>query len=143
MLKSNHLRASLLLFAALVACAQTAKAPHAYASSTQKSTVQVVKDVVLHDAARKKDLHLTVVYPDAPGKFPVIVFSHGAGGSQDGYQYLTRYWASYGYVVVQPSHADSIALHRAAGDKDYGLAQAAEGAVNDPEAQQDRPRDIS
>ena len=129
--------------ASIMTGAQTTKVPHSYSSSTQKFTVAVAKDVVLHDAARKKDLHLSVAYPDSPGKFPVIVFSHGAGGSQDGYQYLTRYWAGYGYIVIQPSHADSIALHHAAGDKDYGLGQAAAAAVNHPDEQQNRPRDIS
>ena len=133
----------LLIFFSITAAAQTSRAPHSYNPSTQKFTVAVARDIVLHDAARKKDLHLNVVYPDSPGTFPVIVFSHGAGGSQDGYQYLTRYWASYGYVVIQPSHADSIALHHASGDKDYGLAQAAEAAVNHPDEQQNRLRDIS
>jgi len=142
MLKSIYLTV-ILLFMSIIATAQTATAPHSYSSSTQKLTVAAARDIVLHDAARKKDLHLNVVYPDSPGRFPVIVFSHGAGGSQDGYQYLTRYWASCGYVVIQPSHADSIALHHASGDKDYGLAQAAEAAVNHPDEQQNRPRDIS
>jgi len=143
MLKTAYLHVIVLAFGSFMAAAQAARTPHTYSSSTRKFTVTVAKDIVLHDAARKKDLHVNVVYPDSPGKFPVIVFSHGAGGSQDGYQYLTRYWASYGYVVIQPSHADSIALHHASGDKDYGLAQAAEAAVNHPDEQQNRPRDIS
>ncbi|MBS1717845.1 MAG: hypothetical protein JSS72_08960 [Armatimonadetes bacterium] len=39
---------------------------------------------------------------------PLIVFSHGYLGSEDGYRSLTKNWASYGFVVIQPRHADSL-----------------------------------
>jgi predicted dienelactone hydrolase len=42
-----------------------------------------------------------------PGPFPVIVFSHGLGGSREGYKYLGRHWASYGYVAVHVEHLGS------------------------------------
>jgi len=38
---------------------------------------------------------------------PVILFSHGLGGSRDGYSYLGRHWASYGYVSVHLEHEGS------------------------------------
>ena len=41
------------------------------------------------------------------GPFPVIIFSHGLGGSRDGYAYLGRHWASYGYVSVHLQHKGS------------------------------------
>jgi predicted dienelactone hydrolase len=50
------------------------------------------------------------------GQFPVIVFSHGAGGSGQNYFPLTHYWATHGYVIIQPTHNDSIALRRERGD---------------------------
>lgn len=65
-------------------------------------------DFVLHDKQRNKDLHLRVSYPTEEGKFPVIIFSHGAGGSKDGYKYLIDYWVKNGFVCIQPSHADAI-----------------------------------
>lgn len=45
----------------------------------------------------------------APGKatgeqYPVILFSHGRNGNRDGYRPLAHFWASHGYVVLQPSH---------------------------------------
>jgi len=61
----------------------------------------------LQDAARSKRLAIRVTYPQAAGRYPLIVFSHGAGGSGDNYLDLTRHWSEHGYVVVQPTHLDS------------------------------------
>jgi len=38
------------------------------------------------------------------GRVPVVVWSHGLGGSRDGAAFLTRYLASHGYVVVNVQH---------------------------------------
>lgn len=57
-----------------------------------------------------------ITYPAGTGPFPVFVWSHGMGGSKDGYQPLVRYWAEHGYVVVQPTHADSL-TGRSASDR--------------------------
>jgi predicted dienelactone hydrolase len=44
------------------------------------------------------------------------VFSHGLGGSRDGYEYLGRQWASNGYVSVHLQHLGSdSAVWQAAG----------------------------
>ena len=68
-------------------------------------------NLVLHDAARNKDLPIKVRFPtQCPTSRPVILFSHGAGGSYEGFAALTDHWASYGYVVLLPTHSDSIAL---------------------------------
>ena len=42
---------------------------------------------------------------DAGLKFPVIVWSHGLGGSRDGAGFLARYITSYGYILVHIQHA--------------------------------------
>ncbi|MCG8584753.1 MAG: hypothetical protein MI757_08600 [Pirellulales bacterium] len=41
-------------------------------------------------------------------RYPIIIFSHGALGSKDGYRPLIEHWASHGYVCVQPTHGDSL-----------------------------------
>jgi predicted dienelactone hydrolase len=105
-----------------------------------------VNDLVLHDAKRNKDLHLKVTYPKADGTFPVIVFSHGWGGSKDTYAGLTRYWAEHGYVTLQPTHDDSWALRRksAAGTSPMmGIGGRVAGDINDPQQWANRTRDIS
>jgi predicted dienelactone hydrolase len=50
---------------------------------------------------------MTIEYPTRGGPYPVIVFSHGFGGSNVGYTPLTEYWAGHGYIVIKPSHADA------------------------------------
>jgi predicted dienelactone hydrolase len=66
-----------------------------------------IPNAVLHDAQRNKDLVMTIEYPTRGGPYPVIIFSHGFGGSNVGYTPLTEYWAGHGYIVIKPSHADS------------------------------------
>jgi predicted dienelactone hydrolase len=56
------------------------------------------------------DIRITA--PAGKGPFPVIVWSHGLGGSKDAYQPLVKHWAEHGYVVVQPTHADSLTFGR-------------------------------
>lgn len=52
-------------------------------------------------------LAIRAIYPDAPGTFPLIVFSHGFASDSDAYDPMLRHWASHGFVIVAPSHPDS------------------------------------
>ncbi len=54
-----------------------------------------------------RPLELRVTYPKQPGKYPLIVYSHGFRGSMDTYDPLIKTWVSHGYVCIQPNHADS------------------------------------
>jgi predicted dienelactone hydrolase len=104
--------------------------------------VQTIERLVLHDDARGKDLDILVRLPKDGGPYPVIIFSHGAGGSKDGFGPLSRFWASHGYVCIHPTHAESVSL-----SKDENRLQAMRTAINaalkDPKAWQDRVKDIS
>src|SRR5256885_2019775 len=61
-----------------------------------------------HDAARNRDVPAKIYFPTASaGPFPVIVFSHGLGGTREGYEYLGRQWAANGYVSVHLQHIGS------------------------------------
>jgi len=57
-----------------------------------------------------KQLPVRISYPVGRTRFPVIVFSHGNGSKGDMYKGFTDYWASHGYVVIQPTHMDSLSL---------------------------------
>ncbi len=59
------------------------------------------------DANRDRSLPVKVYLPRGDGPFPIVIFSHGLGGSRDGYEYLGRHWASHGYVCVHLQHLGS------------------------------------
>jgi predicted dienelactone hydrolase len=74
--------------------------------------VETVESLTLPDAKRHKELPVAVCFPKEAGRYPVIVFSHGAGGSGSRVLALPKFWASHGYVCLVPTHADSVALQR-------------------------------
>jgi dienelactone hydrolase len=49
-----------------------------------------------------RTLPTTIVVPDGPGPFPLILFSHGFGGSGADYSGVLRAIAAAGYVVAAP-----------------------------------------
>jgi len=69
-----------------------------------------VKPVVLAAPERGDDLRVRVSAPVTGGALPVVVFSHGFGGSLDKYAPLADFWAAHGFVVLQPTHLDSRTL---------------------------------
>jgi predicted dienelactone hydrolase len=126
-----------LLFAALVFCIGSGAG--AESAWTGSNTIDYA---LLQDQQRKKELQVKITYPAAPGRYPVIVFSHGAGGSKDTDAPLTEYWASHGYVCLQPSHADSIALAREQGRR-MTIFQLLRTIGNDYAGWTNRVRDVS
>ena len=61
------------------------------------------------DSERDKVLQFRATFPtDAQTRLPVIVWSHGLYGSQDFYDPLVNHWAKHGYLVLQPTHSDSL-----------------------------------
>jgi predicted dienelactone hydrolase len=99
------LRASLLL--AALACVWSL---HAAAAPQDAAPIVTVNPVVLKDAAQGKEILLRVTAPVKGRNLPILLFSHGAQYSKDDYLPLTEFWASHGYVVIQPTHIESLAL---------------------------------
>jgi dienelactone hydrolase len=66
-----------------------------------------VAPVRLDAPGRALPLDVRVSAPVTGLPLPVLLFSHGNGWSLDGYAPLTAFWASRGFVVVQPTHLDS------------------------------------
>ncbi len=114
-----------------------------YKLASGPHSVSEVSDLVLHDAKRNKDLHVRIFYPNDTGPYPVIIFSHGAGGSQDCCESLTRHWATYGYVTIQPTHDDSAIQRRNSGEENIRFLQAVRDALKKPALWESRPQDIS
>src|SRR4051812_48908102 len=77
-----------------------------YDRARATNAVEVIRYEWL-DSKRNRKVPVKVYYPQSAGKAPVIVFSHGLGGSREGYEYLGRYYASHGYVSVHLQHLGS------------------------------------
>lgn len=54
---------------------------------------------------------MRVSAPSTGTNLPIVLFSHGNGWNLDGYAPLTAFWASQGFVVIQPTHLDSRRNH--------------------------------
>ncbi len=90
----------------VVSCLLVATTPTWAADEPARVAVETVDTLVLRDSTRGKDIPLYVTFPKREGKLPVIVFSHGAGGSGSMYAPLLQHWASQGHMVIAPKHAD-------------------------------------
>ncbi|RWZ58445.1 alpha/beta fold hydrolase [Labedella populi] len=66
-----------------------------------------VAPVQLSAPGRPVPLEARVSAPATGTNLPVVVFSHGNGWNLDGYAPLAAFWASRGFVVIQPTHLDS------------------------------------
>jgi predicted dienelactone hydrolase len=74
----------------------------------QLGTAKVqILDETWHDDARRRNLPVRVYYPENAGKAPVVIFSHGLGGSREGYSLFGQSWASHGLVSVHLQHIGS------------------------------------
>lgn len=100
--------------------------------------VGIVEDIVLRDAKRTRDLPLKIYFPMAEKNNPVIIFSHGAGGSRQGFSHLGQFWAAKGYCVVHVTHpgTDTETL------KNHGFDMIRQAAL-EPRTWVDRAQDIS
>lgn len=60
------------------------------------------------DAARQRAVPARLYWPaGADGPVPLLVFSHGIGGSREGYSYLGRHWAAQGAASLHVQHVGS------------------------------------
>ena len=77
--------------------------------------VMIKRDTLIDQSRDGRAVKIKVYYPvlnNASGaqarngqtKYPVILWSHGLGGSVDGAAFLSRYIASYGYIIVHVQH---------------------------------------
>ena len=83
--------------------------------STAFADALVAQDFDWLDDSRKRSVPVRLYLPKAIAEseakplkpVPLIVFSHGLGGSRNGYQYLGRYWAANGYASLHVQHIGS------------------------------------
>lgn len=59
------------------------------------------------DQTRDRSVPVKVYLPASKDPQPVILYSHGLGGSRETKSYLGRYWSEHGYIAVFLQHAGS------------------------------------
>jgi predicted dienelactone hydrolase len=64
-------------------------------------------DLSVHDEARNRDIPVRIYLPAGGKAEPVVLFSHGLGGSRSGGEYLGEQWAARGYVAIFVQHPGS------------------------------------
>jgi predicted dienelactone hydrolase len=67
----------------------------------------VFLDLTVRDAKRDRDIPLRVCLPANARPAPVVLFSHGLGGTRHGSGFLGGHWAARGFVVVFLQHPGS------------------------------------
>lgn len=78
-------------------------------AQAQRAGATVVDETWL-DAARQREVLVRVRWPDAAthrGPRPVLLFSHGLGGTREGGAVWGEAWAAAGFVVLHLQHAGS------------------------------------
>jgi predicted dienelactone hydrolase len=83
------------------------KADYAYNPLEVPGLEIVSKTFDVRGANGGRTLPVRVYLPKAPEPAPVILFSHGLGGSRDNNPYLGNHWAKRGYIVVFIQHPGS------------------------------------
>ena len=101
----------LVVFIALLLATRALAAPYTSPAPTHEVSSLLT---TLHDPARNRDIPLLIVYPKdlstsgrGAQKFPIILFSHGLGGSRETYRTYGDQWAAHGYIVLFPQHIGS------------------------------------
>ncbi len=132
--------------------------PEGYKLARGPFAVRVTDNLVLADEGRGKDLRLKVRVPEVRGamgamaedagdeasrpRYPLAIFSHGLGGSKDVFPELCDHLASHGWVVVSPSHADSVQERRREGER-VTRENAFDLRQMTPEARWERVADVT
>lgn len=81
----------------------------------ESTPVISVTPIILPTPDRIIDLHIRVSAPVSGTGLPIILLSHGQGKSNylsslNGYGPIANFWASHGFVVIQPTHLSSMSL---------------------------------
>ncbi len=98
------------LNAMLLSVVVTAAVPTRLARAQSAAPSFRIIDFDWIDSTRSRGVPSRLHWPTniAPGsRVPLIVFSHGMGGSRRGYSYLGRYWAARGIASLHVQHVGS------------------------------------
>lgn len=112
-------------------------APQNYAASGPYRVQESLE--TWHDAARMRDVPIKRYAPAGVSRAPLILFSHGLGGSREAGAAWLRHWASHGYLGLALQHAGSDAA--LIGGNPLAIRRALKAAMT-PEQSQARIADV-
>ncbi len=91
----------------VMAIALYAQTLHQFASAMSSKAVQTLYED-WSDSNRNRTMPVKIYLPEVMDHpLPVVVFSHGLGGSREAAIYLGNYWAEHGYIGVFIQHPGS------------------------------------
>jgi predicted dienelactone hydrolase len=100
-----------LLFAALTATfffsALTGKETDYDPLGVDENQKVETANFLVKDSKRDREIPVKVYFPQSADPAPVVLFSHGLGGSKDNNPYLGNHWAKRGYLAVFMQHEGS------------------------------------
>jgi predicted dienelactone hydrolase len=96
--------------AALVIAAPTLAVYPQWAMASSDASAFTVHDLDWQDSTRNRPVPVRLYQPlgaSSANPVPLVLFSHGIGGSRLGYSYLGQYWASHGFASLHVQHVGS------------------------------------
>lgn len=77
-------------------------------TENERLNVKIERGIWIDGTREGRHVPYKIYTPEGPGDhYPVIIWSHGLGGSRDGAGFISRFVASYGYVIVHVQHKGS------------------------------------
>jgi len=86
------------------------------------------KDLVVKEGKRSREIPVRVYLPEDKAPSAVVLFSHGLGGTREGYAYLGNHWPLRGHVAVflqHPGSDDSVWRDKPLGQRMAAMRKAA------------------
>lgn len=81
-------------------------APYDPLKTDESQAIETI-GLTIQDSERNREIPVKIYLPVSASSAPVILFSHGLGGSNNNNPYLGNHWAARGYVVVFMQHLGS------------------------------------
>ncbi len=106
MLSNKHKLCAVIVVAITAAAARVGAADYDPLSQSDDAAPPSL-ELIAKDEARSRDIPLRVYLPSTDKPAPVVLFSHGLGGSRDGSAFLGKHWAARGYAAVFLQHPGS------------------------------------
>jgi predicted dienelactone hydrolase len=116
-----------LLFAIAIASAASGRANDYDPLAKQPLSSKPI-ELTVKDEKRMREIPIRTYLPDGAQAVPIVLFSHGLGGSRSGSSYLGEHWAARGFVAVylqHPGSDDSIWKDKPATERLTALRDAA------------------